>query len=106
MTPPRQYETNADRQRAYRQRANQTRISERTEKGLPAAPPIPTMPGKARWQGMVKNAKAALNTAIEEMQAYYDERSERWQESERANQMLQNIEELQEIVSNFDTIEL
>lgn len=106
MTPPRQYQTNADRQAAYRQRAAMARAAERAAKNLPAAPPIPTMPSKARWTALLDTARAALDTVANEMQTYHDERSEVWQNDERGEQMQANINDLQNMVSELEQIEI
>ena len=102
MPTPRQYQTDADRQRAYRERQKQARLTELAAKNLPAAPPIPSMPGTARWKALQEQARLALQTTLDEMQAYYDERSEAWQEGERAATMQEQIEALTDVLSNLD----
>jgi hypothetical protein len=84
MPQDRRYPDHAARQRAYRARQLQTRHDELLAKGLPPTPPLPTVPGRARWQTLLAQARHALSTAHDEMQAYYDDRSDAWKESDRA----------------------
>jgi hypothetical protein len=92
MPTPRKHESPAARQRAYRQRVKEVRLAETKAKGLPDAPGIPTMPGKARWHAMVYQALALLWAAQGEIQSYMDDRSEAWQESQKA-ESLQEVKE-------------
>ena len=96
MSQPRQYADNAAKQRAYRARQADVRRREHAAKGLPPAPPLPTLPSQARWQALRVRARAALETTRDEMQAYYDARSERWQEGERAAALLEQIESIEQ----------
>ena len=98
MPTPRKYTDHAARQRAYRQRQAQARLQEIREKGLPPAPPIPTMPGTARWQALLDRASNEVATTLSEMQDYYDDRSEQWQESEKGDAMQNAIEGLELIL--------
>jgi hypothetical protein len=84
MPQPRRHQDNAAKQRAYRARRACSRRAEQQAKGLPPAPPLPTLPSRARWQALLTQARLALETARDEMQAYYEDRSEAWQAGERA----------------------
>lgn len=97
MPPPRQYSDQAEKQRAYRERQAKARLAERAAKGLPAAPPVPTMPSTRRWEALLATALETIEVAREEMQAYYDERTERWQDSDRGADMTAKIAALEEI---------
>jgi hypothetical protein len=94
MPQPRKYATRAAQQSAYRKRQVQEREVLLASKGLPLLPAIPTIAGRVRWKAMVKQAHALLNDAVEEMQCYHDDRSEEWQESEKAEALLERIEEI------------
>jgi hypothetical protein len=94
MPQPRQHTDTAAKQRAYRDRQAQARAAEQQAKGLPAAPPIASMPSRARWQALLAHARGALETVQLEQQAYWDERSETWQESERGAVMAEELEQL------------
>ncbi len=88
MPTPKQHESNADRQRAYRARLA---TASKPEK-MPKPKPIPSKPGKARWTRLQAQAVTALETIRDEMQETYDERSESWQESERGEELQAAIE--------------
>ena len=103
MPAVKQYASSAQRQRAYRERQQQARLLERKQKGLPAAPAIATLPGEKRWRALLENAHAALVCAHEEMQAYYDERSEVWQESQRGETLLERIEILESLIGDLES---
>ena len=65
MPQQRQYPDNAAKQRAYRARQAQARRSELTAKGLPPAPPLPTLPSRARWEALFAQARHALQTTCD-----------------------------------------
>lgn len=94
MPQPRVHADHAARQRAYRERQRQARAAELTAKGMPPAPPIPTMPSRQRWDALIEQARAALETARDEMQAYWDERTPAWQEGEKGEAMQARIDAL------------
>lgn len=96
MPTPRQYANPAERQAAYRARLAAARKQEQEAKELPL-PAVASLPGPARWQALRRQAALLLERAEEEMQAYYDQRSERWQESERGEAFLERLEALQEL---------
>lgn len=102
MPTPRQHTDAAARQAAYRARQAQERKTERAAKGLPPAPQVATMPGTARWAALVETARAAIGTACEEMRAYYDDRSEEWQEGERGEAMQERIDALEAILADLE----
>jgi hypothetical protein len=96
MPQLRKYANRAAQQAAYRVRQANAQQTLMAAKGLPAMPAIPTMPGGTRWQAMIRQAHSLLNDAAEEMQAYHDDRSEQWQESDKAEQLLTRIEMVRE----------
>jgi hypothetical protein len=95
----------AARQQRFRQRQALTRSAEQTSKGLPALPAIASLPGHARWRAMISQAQMLLRTASEEMQSYSEDRSDAWQESVQAEELLAKMELLQETVAQLQTIE-
>ncbi len=105
MPTPRRYASRAEQQRAYRERQAEARQAERAAKGLPAAPAIPTIPGKARWEALIASALSALDASRDEMQVYFDERSESWQESERGEELRERIENLERIIESFEELD-
>ena len=56
------------------------------------------MPGQARWTALLAQAQWALLQVSSQMQEYYDERSEAWQESERGEDFAQRLEAVQEVL--------
>jgi hypothetical protein len=104
MPQQRHYQDNAARQRAYRARQAQARREEQQAKGLPPAPPLPTLPSRARWQALLIQAQLALQTARDEMQAYYEDRSEAWQQGERAATLAEQIDQLEAILDELEAL--
>lgn len=103
--PPRQYANRAAQQAAYRQRQALSQQALLSQKGLPSLPAIPTLPGHARWRAMLSSAQLLLSEAAMEMQSYHDARSESWQESVRAEELLGKLELIQETLSQLEAID-
>jgi hypothetical protein len=59
------------------------------------------MPSHARWKTMTAKAGSLLQSVCEEMSAYADERSEAWQESERAETFAEQIAAVQAAIENL-----
>jgi hypothetical protein len=93
MAQPRKYASSAQRQAAYRKRQAQGDCT-----GLTAG--LPSLPGYRRWNKAVASACQLLEIIRDEMQDYYDQRSERWQESERGEDFQERIESLSTIVDD------
>jgi len=104
MPQYRRYQDNAAKQRAYRARQAQARREEQQAKGLPPASPLPTLPSRARWQALLTQARLALATARDEMQAYYEDRSEAWQQGERAATLTEQIDQLGVILDELEAL--
>jgi hypothetical protein len=94
--------SNAEKQKAYRERQKQARTLELQQKGMPASSPIPTMPAAPRWKALLEAARANMETARDEMQAYFDDRSEEWQEGDRGQAMQERIEQLETALDALD----
>ena len=105
MPRPRQYEDRAAQQAAYRTRQVRSQQELLARKGLPPLPAIPTMPGHARWKAMIEQAYTLLSEAAVEMQIYHDDRSEPWQESTKAEELLAKLELLQETVAQLQDLD-
>ncbi len=80
----------------------QARRAEQQAKGLPPAPPLPTLPSSARWQALLTQARLALETVRDEMQAYDDDRSEAWQQGERAAVLAAQIDHLEVVLTELE----
>src|SRR5579871_3790379 len=98
MPQPRKYANRAQQQAAYRQRRALSEVQLLAQKGLPALPAIPTMPGNARWCAMIAQARMLLSEAAQEMQGYPEDCSEVWQQSERAQELLARMEQLEALI--------
>ena len=95
MPTPRKYLSAAARQAAYRQRLKRAKETSKTNTW-------PTKPGYRRWEVMTKHAKDVLDIVLMEMQDYFDERSDTWLESERAEAFSDKMDTLTEAI---DTLE-
>jgi len=94
----------AARQQRFRRRQADARRAEQQAKGLPPLPAIPTMPGNARWSAMIEQARTLLSEAVVEMQNYHDDRSEQWQDSDKAEDLLAKLEHLQETMAHLQEV--
>ena len=101
MSQQREYPDNAAKQRAYRARQTQARRADQQAKGLPPAPALPTLPSRARWQALLAQV---LETARDEIQAYYDDRSETWQQGERAALLQDQLDSLGQALDELDAL--
>lgn len=104
MPTPRHYANHAQRQAAYRKRIADARRQELQAKGMPPLPTVPTMPGVRRWETMSQQALLLLHTVQDEMQEYYDERSETWKESERGERMAERLQALPEAIAAVEEL--
>ena len=95
MPTPRKYASHAERQAAYRRRLA-ARRAPLPAHGAPTEPGVPSQPGRGRWRGLLRQATRLLETTGQEMEEYYQQRSERWQESERGEAFLERLETLRE----------
>ena len=88
MPAQKKHANSAQRQAAYR-----ARCKERTE-----APQTALATGAAyrRWEKMREQALSLLNQVVAEMENYHDQRSETWQESERAEEFIELMESIAE----------
>jgi hypothetical protein len=102
MPQPKKYASDAEKMKAYRARQAGARLEEREAKGLPAAPRISTMPGYRRWDATVIMARALLELTVTEMETYRDERSEAWQESDKAEYLQTRIDAIEEALTSLE----
>jgi len=94
----------AQRQAAYRQRCGRARLAELAERGLPASPPIPTIPGNARWNAAIARAQVLLDGVRAEMEGYHADRSEAWQESERGEAFTERLEAIEAVCNELEQL--
>jgi hypothetical protein len=100
----RRHADHAARQRAYRARQADARATEQQAQGLPPAPSLPTIPSRARWLALLARARLAVDTVREEAQHYYDDRSEHWQDGDRAALLSEYLEALEPVLAALDDL--
>ncbi len=96
----------AARQQRFRKRQLEARRREQSEKGLPSMPAISTMPGHARWRAALKVAQTLLEQVRDEMENYYDERSESWQEGDAGTLFDEHQQALESTLTQLDEVAL
>lgn len=100
MPQPRKYNSHAERQAAYHKRRKQALAEHLQQKGLPTLPAVATIPGCTRWNQAISGVRQLIMTVEAEMESYYDDRSERWQESERGEEFQQKLDDLRNILES------
>jgi|SRR5579862_3496619 len=106
MPRSREYASSAARQAAYRARCQKAGQDALLEKGLPPLPAIAAMPGWARWNASLTAAHALLEQVSQEMQTYFDQRSDIWQESERGQQFTERQEAVTALADELASLRL
>ena len=106
MAQERKHANPAQRQAAYRKRCEAARQQQLSVRGLPPLPVIATLPGQTRWSAALSSAQALVIQVSTEMQHYYDERTETWQESERGAQFQERLDAIEELLSQFEQVML
>jgi hypothetical protein len=111
MPQPAKYPNAAARQAAYRARREQAVRAQAKERGLPPLPPLPTLPGTARWNAALTLAYRLVEEVGEQMQTGvpkslwgFDDRSQTWQESERAQDFITRLEAVEEAREALDAL--
>lgn len=64
------FDRDHSRQRALRRLARDARLDALKAVGVPDRPDVPTEPADRRWQALIDQAHAALETASDEMETY------------------------------------
>lgn len=106
MPTPKKHANAAARNTAYRRRQEEARRQELQRKGLPALPPVPTIPGEARWRKMLAEAGALLSMVVEERGDYYEDRSDEWQESDKGDAFQERSVAVTDILNAVDDLAL
>ena len=100
MPQPGKHRSNAERQSAYRQRCRHAQTALLATKGLPPLPKVASIPGWNRWNHVLAQAEQALSTVYDEMQAYYEERTDDWKDSERAETFVERMEVMEDLIEH------
>lgn len=96
--------TPAEKQAAYRERQQQARAEQLAAKNLPPLPAVPTIPGTARWMAQREQARLLLQTMRDEIENYISDRSDAWQESDRAELFQTAIDQADAALSELDSL--
>jgi len=91
MPRPRQYESLAAKQAAYRAR----RAASESAQARPGAP------GYAKWRKAIAQAYGLLEATYEELDGWMADRSERWQEGEAAGELEADRDQLCAIMEDL-----
>jgi hypothetical protein len=106
MPTPRKHDNAAARQAAYRVRCLEARRQELKRKSLPPVPLVPTIPGEARWKKMLAEWAALLSMVVEEREAYAEDRSDDWRDSEKGETFQERTDAVNEILASLDDLAL
>ena len=106
MPTPRKHASQAQRQRAYVLRQKAAQAAAIAAKNLPAGAAIPTMPSTARWRALANQAQTILSALQAEMEDYRDERSDEWQEGDKADAFQEVIDRVAEALESAQNIEI
>lgn len=98
--------TNAQRQARWREKQKQAIAALQALKGIPGPPALSTVPGRVRWVALLEQARSALEVVRSEMESYIDDRSETWQESDRAAELQARLDQVADALSAVEEIEL
>jgi hypothetical protein len=98
MPQPKKHASAAERQAAFRARRELARQIALASKGLPSLPEVASIPGWPRWNATFRMAHALMDGAVNEMQEYFDDRSEIWQESERGDDHHERIASVEAVL--------
>ena len=106
MPQPRKHADHAARQAAYRARCERARQEQMNQRGLPSLPAIATLPGTPRWNAALQSVRCLLEQVSQEMEAYYEDRSEAWQESERGESFAESQEAITSLLHELESLTL
>jgi hypothetical protein len=112
MPQIRRYPSGAERQRAYRQRHQQLPPESviippgiiPQQPSIPLAPAIGSMPAQARWGALIHQADSTLRIVHGEMESYFQDRSQSWQEDERGEVFQEKIQALEELIDGLQEL--
>lgn len=97
MPQPKRYASDAERQAAYRRRrralAKHPQLATGTLTALPGSSQIP---GTVRWRQAIVQVQELLEMVEQEMQDYYDQRSDKWQEGDKGDSFQSRIDAIAE----------
>jgi len=101
MPQAKEHRSNAERQAAYRRRQSAALTALQSAKGLPPLPTIVTIPGWHRWRQVLAQTEQAVRDVYEEMEAYRDDRSDQWLESDKAGAFEERLEAVEALTEQI-----
>jgi hypothetical protein len=97
MPRTKKYQSNGERQAAYRRRCAQV-----TDVGVSGT--VSSVLGRRRWGAMVNKALLLLDCTASEMQEYFEAHSESWQESQAGESLAEMLELVQGALASLEDI--
>ena len=104
MPRAKEYATNAERQAAYRKRCLQAKNSQPLSKEPSSLRPAISMPGRRKWKSILSQANYLIQCVASETEAYYEQRSEKWQDSDKGEEFVELLESIQTALSALEDI--
>ena len=104
MPRRRVYATNAERQVAYRHRQKEIGVTRPAQVASSAVPEVPSAFGHRRWRAILKQATRLVEQAADEMQSYFECRSEGWQSSERGEAFTEILDAVQDALATLGDV--
>jgi hypothetical protein len=101
---PRKYHSDAHRQAAYRLRRSKAGQTLLTTGHLALQPKVSQIPATRRWGQAVRQAQGLLELVEQEMQDYYGQRSESWQEAEKGEAFQERLDAVTEARESLDEL--
>ena len=101
MPVPKRYADTAARQRAYRMRRQ---AANSLGAGIPLPAGIRAMPSRSRWKALQNKARVLLAAVVSEMESYSGDRSDQWQESEKALAFEETLDLVPEALQAIEAI--
>ena len=101
MPEPKKYADSAARQHAYRRRQQ---AANSLGTGFPLSAGIRAMPSHFRWKAMQEKARVLLAAVVSEMEDYAGDRSDEWQDSDKANAFEEKLDLVREAIDAIEAI--
>lgn len=95
--------TNAQRQKAYRDRRRQVNAIRATY-GFPPATSATIRPAFKRWIQLTETTRTAATTIADELETFINNRSDAWKDGPRGEHLAEQLEQLQTIIEQVDEL--
>lgn len=104
MPRTRRYQDTAEKQRAYRERRKIAQSLTQST-GISCPPSRSNALSTTRWRALSKQAEDLLQQMKQQMETYFDQRSEAWQEAEKGEEFQKKIDRVQEAIQAIEDID-